>query len=916
MGVRTATLTVGDGVTTFGDFNGTDHNPFQDAVDNLPTAGGTIFIKGGVYTFTTEIVYADKSVVWVGESKDLVTLSFSSGGQSMFQITNPSAFTLSTVFRDLTITKSGSNQRAIKLTDIVDTHIERCVITGEVNTVNPVAVDAKLTILDSRVTALDAADRRAVRAEDLKDIVVDNSFITGEFHVISPVLVHKFNASNSSFIAVPVANTSAIRIGGAILFDALNCTISASGSIADQRVVRFEDFIGGLINNCVMVTRDGALFEFDDDVSSFAIKNTRLITTFGGALINSTDTSAVWTNFSMEGIEITNPVGVALNINYDEYMLFGTLSGCSFRDIRVVDPLVASAPTDSFIRWGDADSATLINQVLFEKISVSFEGTSGGIGLNCPGDDTHIGQYAVSVAGCSFVGCSKAVVCRKPGTLLVDDCIVDGFAAVGIGGVLQCSAGVVCGPRKNNTNQDITVRDSIFKRVTDTSEDNAFGVQLIGPGGTPPDDMFANLTVKDNVFSEIGSVGISGTAIVAGVFTDDDTRMANIVISGNEFDRLGANDEPGTILRSVLVRGFQPSIPPAASDSIHIHNNNFHDQGSINSLDNGFVEVDRTVDDLIISSCSVHDNAFALLFGLGLGLFAVKLEAEVISRASICRNHFASIGQSGADNSGASGVIYLTAGLMQGIQVSENNILQEGSVSSIHAIRIAVGGDSDNITVSNNNIVCGSRTWRPIYISGAVFLVGTTVTGNTINKLSQVWSTALLDSGILVLANAPQSTIISNNNIKETTFLGVRSAITLESTVFGDDAVVSGNVIRMPDPGVGNTRTSVIHLRATLNHVVSNNMIRAVTTPTPLGASVGILISGLADGLVVGNYVLPSITGVAIDMLSAGDDSVALSNIVGTSTDSGSIAIGPLTARAKQGNLVLLGTTNVGDVNV
>ncbi len=920
MGVRTATLTVGDGVTTFGDFNGTDHNPFQDAVDNLPTAGGTIFIKGGVYTFTTEIVYADKSVVWVGESKDLVTLSFSSGGQSMFQITNPSAFTLSTVFRDLTITKSGSNQRAIKLTDIVDTLIERCVITGEVNTVNPVAVDAKLTILDSRVTALDAADRRAVRAEDLKDIVVDNSFITGEFHVISPVLVHKFNARNSTFIAAPVANTSAIRIGGAILFDALNCTISASGSIADQRVVRFEDFIGGLINNCVMVTRDGALFEFDDDVSSFAIKNTRLITTFGGALINSTDTSAVWTNFSMEGIEITNPVGVALNINYDEYMLFGTLSGCSFRDIRVVDPLVASAPTDSFIRWGDADSATLINQVLFEKISVSFEGTSGGIGLNCPGDDTHIGQYAVSVAGCSFVGCSKAVVCRKPGTLLVDDCIVDGFAAVGIGGVLQCSAGVVCGPRKNNTNQDITVRDSIFKRVIDTSEDSAFGVQLIGPAGTvppavPPADMFANLTVKDNVFSEIGNVSISGTGIVAGVFTDDDTRMANIVITGNEFDRLGANDEPGTILRSVLIRGFQPSIPPAASESIHIHNNNFHDQGSISSLDNGFVEVDRTVEVLIIAACNIHDNNFALLNGIGLGLFAVKLDAEVISRVAVCRNHFATIGQSSTDDSEASGVIYLTAAVMQGIQISENNILQNGSVSSIPAIRIAVGTLSDDITVSNNNIVCGSRTWRPIYISGAALLVGTTVAGNTINKLSQVWS-AKLDSGILVTALAPRSTIISNNNIKEDTFLDIRSAITLESTSFGDDAVVSGNVVRMPDPGVGNTRLSVIRLQAILNHVVSNNMVRAVTTPTPLGSSIGILIAGLSDGLVVGNYVLPGLDGIVIDMSAAGDDSVALSNVVGTSTDVGSIAITAPTFRAKQGNLVSLGFTNVNDVNV
>ena len=913
MGIRTATLTIGDGVTTFGDFNGADHKPFQDAVDNLPAAGGTIFVKGGNYTFTAEVNYSNRSVIWVGESANLVTISFSSGGQAIFDASTADF----TVFRNLTLAKSGANQRAIRLDGVVDVRIEQCVILGEVFSENAGGITVSVSVVDSRLLALavDAPSRRALRVESTLTLRVDNSIIIGEVHFLDTVADSTFRALNSGFTPAAVDDTSAFRgSDNPFSFFATNCTFFADDTSFDQRVIRFEAAITrGRVDGCDFIVGDGAIFAIEDDITSFSLNNAKMTTLTGGALVDAADAS-VWSSVHFNGIEVLNPSAATLDASKTDYIQLGILQNCSFKNIRTANPLFANNLSNSFIRWGATDHLGIFfNQVVFENITINFSDTAGGRGIAAPGADGHTGTYDVSVKRCEFQGCSIGIVCRKPGTLSVDDCRILG----GLTGTHQGNRGVTCGPRTASTVQDITIEDSIFRLIQGTPEINAFGVQVLGPVGTvppafPPDNMVASLVVKNCIFTEIGNPSIH-SGVVAGISTEDNTRMSHIVISGNEFDRLDATDDPSTILRSVFIRGFQPT-GSAASDSIHIHNNNFHDQGSVSSLDTGFVEIDRTVEDLSISSCSVHDNTFALLFGLGLGLFAVKLEAEIINRVAICRNHFAAIGASTADDSEASGVIYLAASVLQGIQVSENNILQVGSVSAIPAIRVAAGAaGGDGIAVSNNTIVCGSRTWRPIYISGAVSLDGTTVTGNTINGLSQVWS-AKLDSGIHVTAGTPQSTTISNNNIKEDTFLDIRSAITLEATSFGDDAVVSGNVVRMPDPGVGNARISVIRLNAILNHVVSNNMVRAVDSDPPLGSSVGILIAGLSDGLVVGNYVLPGLDGIVIDMLAAGNDSVALSNVVGTSTDSGSIAIAVPTTRAKQGNLTLLDVTNLGSV--
>ena len=72
-GARTNTLSIGNGTTTFGDFNGTDEVPFIAAMAALPAGGGTIFVKAGTYTFLNTVAVT-APVTFIGAGKESVTV--------------------------------------------------------------------------------------------------------------------------------------------------------------------------------------------------------------------------------------------------------------------------------------------------------------------------------------------------------------------------------------------------------------------------------------------------------------------------------------------------------------------------------------------------------------------------------------------------------------------------------------------------------------------------------------------------------------------------------------------------------------------------------------------------------------------------------------------------------------------------
>lgn len=75
-GTRTAAITVGDGVNSWGDLNGATQDVLQAAHDALPATGGRIFIKRGEYTLTTDFDWTNPgSVVIDGEEGSVINLA-------------------------------------------------------------------------------------------------------------------------------------------------------------------------------------------------------------------------------------------------------------------------------------------------------------------------------------------------------------------------------------------------------------------------------------------------------------------------------------------------------------------------------------------------------------------------------------------------------------------------------------------------------------------------------------------------------------------------------------------------------------------------------------------------------------------------------------------------------------------------
>lgn len=89
-GARGHTVSIGNGVTTFGDFNGTDETPFIAALAALPSAGGVIFIQPGTYTFANTVT-VNKEVVFKGSGRDTTSIVSNVAGGSAFNISQVSS---------------------------------------------------------------------------------------------------------------------------------------------------------------------------------------------------------------------------------------------------------------------------------------------------------------------------------------------------------------------------------------------------------------------------------------------------------------------------------------------------------------------------------------------------------------------------------------------------------------------------------------------------------------------------------------------------------------------------------------------------------------------------------------------------------------------------------------------------------
>jgi hypothetical protein len=115
-GAKTNTVSVGDGVTTWGDFNalqsGSAQAAIQAAHDALPTSGGTIYLKTGTYDIANTTVTFSNEVILVGDGQ-ASTVIRSTGTAAPLTITGSNISV-----RDLQFAYVNASSTATELVDI------------------------------------------------------------------------------------------------------------------------------------------------------------------------------------------------------------------------------------------------------------------------------------------------------------------------------------------------------------------------------------------------------------------------------------------------------------------------------------------------------------------------------------------------------------------------------------------------------------------------------------------------------------------------------------------------------------------------------------------------------------------------------------------------------------------------------
>lgn len=130
-------VTIGDGVSSFGQFEGTDETPFTDAIAALPN-GGRIFVGRGTYTFSGNVTITQDDITIVGEGRDISHITGDIDGNSI-------------------LTLDGDNQHisGLKITNDTNATANGAALKLETSATNCSVRGCYVEVTDSATTSLD-----------------------------------------------------------------------------------------------------------------------------------------------------------------------------------------------------------------------------------------------------------------------------------------------------------------------------------------------------------------------------------------------------------------------------------------------------------------------------------------------------------------------------------------------------------------------------------------------------------------------------------------------------------------------------------------------------------------------------------------------------------------------------------------
>lgn len=484
-GAGTYAVTIGDGVTSYGDFNGTDTAVFQAAVDAAGD-GDTIFVKAGNYVLTTSI-QVTKSLNFVGDGAN----SYITGA------VNTGLFVVTT-----------AENVSFRFLRLENTHLlEWCVFFDAASTNDVCAVEfcnlSGTVVYDGLSPAIELLRIRNCTITTTANLQTCLGNFTGGSLTVQRAIVE-----NCEFVTTGNA-TTLLRFGvcSQLTWNSNHwvCTDVSGNGIAGSIAVQG---IGATLldfRNHVTVcggTHAARLLELSSVsfVTSGLVDNVKL---FNGAARYS-DTGG-----QDSAINVAN---------------FSTLT---VRAVTCVSEVASFSSTGSyvFMQLGH-DAATLVNDPVLNvtECVVVFNDTNNGVFLNLSDGTANTTPIFATIRDCVINNAYAGIVSTSSGSLTIDSCFIDGES-----NAVNSGYGIVTGNATADTTLDVTVTNTIIQNMLHSSAVDVAGIWILSPIGTAVTAK-TNLQVSNCFIRNIGD-NTSGALLTAyGVNCAETSSMDRIDI--------------------------------------------------------------------------------------------------------------------------------------------------------------------------------------------------------------------------------------------------------------------------------------------------------------------------------------------------------------------------------------------------
>jgi len=810
-GARFAHISVGDGVNSWGDFNGNDETELQQAFDALQGVGGVIHIKKGTYTINSPIVISESTSIKYEILLDPTTTLttpldhtdpvFDFQGPVSIYIKGSNRFTSLIGHGGAASSSTILNQKAIDLDeDVASFSIQSCAIVGSVlmpSTANLVLyseIDCEHIDLNLTGVSTSASD--------------------------TPLIG---NSTPSDIRQVYLQNTKFQLVGG-----------------LDSSIVRFNDVDSLNVSNCELSMGGNTLpFRIDNIASNLSIKNNTLVmsnSTQGcGFLKASRVLNGVISDLTVDtgGNTLTYGATTSAFIDIASFLNF------SVKDVGFANSSGVLGFHDRFFHFATtaADPVTVHHNLTIDNVTLNL----GGSAFTAITTGTINNIYNLSLKDCVIENMASGVSFHVPGRLSIKDCTIDGQLSS------SAQRGVVCGSQAGaGTRQIIQIDDSEIRNLQSTTAGKICGVLVNAATGE------IDLHVKNLTISDLGNSGTTSTSLCAGIYLDSLNDYKNVIVKDCSIKGLKAAPT-STIIGVGVVGQFDSATKPFVS----VCSNNISDLGQVGDSGSACYGVRLTSSDSgtnIVSNVKIEDNQISDLNTPNNTNTAISVRADTVLSTSVEGNVITNVlGSTPISESG--GIIDIgTSGSF--ISVRRNTMNQSLTARGGAGIQFISNLDTDvfsHVTVEGNKIH-GANALNTNGLVHGVHLVGvigstsattfnqTVIESNTV-ELNQTDYT-IVSSGVRVNNIQGLGVSVCRNIVNETAFNQGRQGVFVSGPIIGGEKKL---VLVKVD---GNTDVSIL-IATSESGVAEGNVIR----PSAGAVSMDIVssVNTLAMGNVLGN---------------------------------------------------------------